>query len=302
MPIKVLVIGYGSIGRRHADILNEMDKISEVVVLSSQSNLPFKTIKSTEEIPGLDPDYLVVTSNTALHHEQLVFVDNNLQGRKILMEKPLFDVFHDLEIRNNQVFVGYNLRFHPLIQLIKEKITDKKLWNIQIFCGSYLPDWRPDRDYQVTSSAKKETGGGVLLDLSHELDYVQWLTGEIDIINTVNEKVSDFKIDTDDILVLSGKSESGAYVHITLNYFTRKPIRQFIIDGEGISIHADLIANLLFISEQGKTSEFSWPELSRNETYKAQHNAIINDDLTFLCTFKEGLETMRLIDNIKSFN
>ena len=111
MPIKALIIGYGSIGRRHAGILNEMDKISEVVVLSSQSNLPFKTIKSTEEIPRLDPDYLVIASNTALHHEQLVFVENNLQGRKILMEKPLFDVFHDLEIRNNQVFVGYNLLY-----------------------------------------------------------------------------------------------------------------------------------------------------------------------------------------------
>jgi len=279
-----------------------MDKISEVVVLSSQSNLPFKTIKSTEEIPGLDPDYLVVASNTALHHEQLVFVDNNLQSRKILMEKPLFDVFHDLEIRNNQVFVGYNLRFHPLIQLIKEKITNKKLWNIQIFCGSYLPNWRPGRDYRETSSAKKETGGGVLLDLSHELDYVQWLTGEIDIINTVNEKVSDLGIDTDDILILSGKSESGAYVHITLNYFTRRPIRQFIIDGEGISIQADLITNSLSVIEQTEESEFSWPELNRDETYLAQHSAIINGDLSCVCTFKEGLETMQLINNIKSFN
>ncbi len=124
MPIKALVIGHGSIGKRHADILNEMDKISQVTVLSNQSNLPFRTIKSKEEILRLDPDYLVVASNTALHHEQLVFIDNNLQGRKILIEKPLFDVFHDLDIRNNQVFVGYNLRFHPLIQLIKKKVAN----------------------------------------------------------------------------------------------------------------------------------------------------------------------------------
>ena len=297
-----MVIGYGSIGRRHADILNEMDKISEVVVLSSQSNLPFKTIKSTEEIPGLDPDYLVIASNTALHHEQLVFVENNLQGRKILMEKPLFDVFHDLEIRNNQVFVGYNLRFHPLIQLIKEKITNKKLWNIQNFCGSYLPDWRPDRDYQVTSSAKKETGGGVLLDLSHELDYVQWLTGPIGMSYVVNDKVSDLEIETDDLLLLSGQTEDGAHLQVCLNYFTRKPLRQILIDGENISIRADLVENTLSIVERNKTYNYSWPELERNETYRAQHKAILEDHLSYLCTYGEGLEIMRLIDGIRSFN
>ena len=279
-----------------------MDIISEVTVFSNQSNLPIKTIKSKEEILGLNPDYLVVASNTALHYEQLVFADNNLQGSKILMEKPLFDVFHHLEIRNNQVFVGYNLRFHPLLQLIKEKITNKKLWNIQVFCGSYLPDWRPGRDYQETSSAKQKTGGGVLLDLSHELDYIQWLVGTIDLIHVINEKVSDLGIETDDLLLLSGKSESGAHVHITLNYFTRRPIRQFIIDGEGISIQADLITNSLSVIEQTEESEFSWPELNRDETYLAQHSAIINGDLSCVCTFKEGLETMQLINNIKSFN
>ena len=70
MSIKVLIIGYGSIGKRHAGILNEMDKISQITILSSQSNLPFKTIKTLEEIPGLNPDYIVISSNTAKHPHQ----------------------------------------------------------------------------------------------------------------------------------------------------------------------------------------------------------------------------------------
>ena len=119
---QALVIGYGSIGKRHADILNSMDTIKNVAVLSSQDNLPYETITSLEEIPKLNPNYIIVASNTAVHYEQLAYLEKNLQGKKILVEKPLFDFFNDLQIKNNQVFVGYNLRFHPLMKLIKEKI------------------------------------------------------------------------------------------------------------------------------------------------------------------------------------
>ena len=302
MSLSALVIGYGSIGKRHADILNSIDTVSNVIILSSQFDLPYETITSLKEIPKLRPDYIVIASSTALHYKQLAFLEENLIGKKIMIEKPLFDSFGEIEIKNNQVFVGYNLRFHPLIQLIKEKITDKYLWNIQVFCGSYLPDWRPGRDYRTTASAKKETGGGVLLDLSHELDYIQWLAGTIDLKYVVNNKVSNLEIETDDFLLLTGKSENGANVHISLNYFTRKPMRQIIIDGEGISIQADLIANTLSLREHNDPLEFSWPDLERNDTYLAQHQAIINGNFSSVCTYKEGQEIMRLMDNIKSFN
>ena len=302
MLLPALVIGYGTIGKRHADILNSMDIIKNVVVLSGQDNLPYETITSLEEILKLNPNYIVVASNTAIHYEQLVFLEKNLQGKKILIEKPLFDFFDDFQIKNNQVFVGYNLRFHPLMKLIKEKIAERKIWSIQVFCGSYLPDWRPERDYRQTSSAKQGTGGGVLLDLSHELDYVQWLIGPIAVEYVVNEKVSDLEIETDDLLLLSGQTKDGAHLQVCLNYFTRKPLRQVLIDGEDISIRADLVENILSIVERGETYNYSWPELESNETYRAQHKAILEDDPSFLCTYVEGLETMRLIDSIRSFN
>ena len=302
MFLSALVIGYGSIGRRHADILNSIDTINKVTVLSSQNNLPFETITSLEEIHKLNPNYIVMASNTAIHHEQLVFLENNIKGKKILVEKPLFDFFDDFQIINNQVFVGYNLRFHPLMKKIKEKIAERNLWSIQVFCGSYLPDWRPERDYRESSSAMKKTGGGVLLDLSHELDYVQWLTGPIAVKYVVNEKVSDLEIETDDLLLLSGQTEDGAHLQVCLNYFTRSPLRQILIDGESISIRADLVENTLLVVERNETNKFSWPELERNETYRAQHKAILNDNLSYLCTYGEGLAIMRLLDGIRSLN
>ena len=140
-----------------------------------------------------------------------------------------------------------------------------------------------------------------MLDLSHELDYIQWLVGPLNVDHAVCEKVSDLGIDSDDLLLLSGKTEGNAHVHISLNYFTRKPLRQILIDGDGISIQGDLISDTLNIVEDGKSSDFSWPDMRLNDTYRAQHRAIIEDDSSFACTFKEGLETMGLIERIRSF-
>lgn len=294
-------MGFGSIGKRHADLLNEMDEFSRVSVLSGQTGLSHETITSLEDIPGMNPDYVVIASPTAQHCPQLKFLEAHLEGRKILVEKPLFDFMADLVVKHNMVYVGYNLRFHPLLQKIKDAVTGRKLWNIQVFCGSYLPDWRPGRDYRETSSAIRDAGGGVLLDLSHELDYIQWLAGPLNVDHAVCEKVSDLGIDSDDLLLLSGKTEGNANVHISLNYFTRKPLRQILIDGDGISIQGDLISDTLNIVEDGKSSDFSWPNMRCNDTYRAQHRAIIEDDSSFACTFEEGLETMGLIERIRSF-
>ena len=302
MTLSALVIGFGSIGKRHVEILSTMDEISIVSVFSSQSGLPYDMLSSIEDIPHVNPDYVVIASPTDQHHPQLKFLEEHLERKKILVEKPLFDSMADFKVLNNEVYVGYNLRFHPLINKIKELCCGHKLWSIHVFCGSYLPDWRPGRDYRATSSARKHSGGGVLLDLSHELDYIQWLAGSFEVDHAVSRKVSDLEIDSDDLLFLSGRAKSGAYIHIALNYFTRKPIRQIILDGEGISIQGDLITRQLSVMEDGETSDFSWPKLGSNNTYRAQHQAIFEGDSSLVCTFEEGLATMDLIERIRSFN
>jgi predicted dehydrogenase len=295
-----LVIGYGSIGSRHADILASMSQVDEVYVLSSQEYTPYKTIRSMTEIRDIDPDYIVVASNTSSHFEELCYLENSFRDKTILVEKPLFRQYHDLSIQNNSVWVGYNLRFHPLIQLIKNKIDCKDLWHIQVFCGSYLPEWRPGRDYRTTSSAKKESGGGVLLDLSHELDYVQWMAGKVTPEYVLLDKVSDLDIETDDLLVLVGRTEKKATVQITLNYFTHQPVRQIIIDGEGISIEGDLIAGSAKVTEDGNTLDYAWPELSQNITYQTEHEALLSGDFDNACSYQEGQELMCLIDICQS--
>jgi len=225
MAHSALVIGYGSIGRRHAGILREMDRISNVTVLSSQTNLSCKTIKTLDEIAQIDPDYIVVASNTSLHFKHLSYLEKTLENKVILVEKPLFEKSYELIPMKNSVWVAYVFRSHPILQLIKKKISRKPLWNVNVFCGSYLPEWRPGRDYRETSSAREDSGGGVLLDLSHELDYVQWLIGGIELDYVYRNRVSSLEIETDDLLKISGHTVSGTCVHISLNYFTRNPIQ-----------------------------------------------------------------------------
>ena len=302
MSLSALVIGFGSIGKRHVEILSAMDEIAHVSILSSQSGLPYDTLSSLEEIPSLNPDYVVIASPTNRHDLQLKFLEEHLQGKKILVEKPLFNSMVEFKVVNNEVAVGYNLRFHPLLNKVKGLCLGRRLWNIHVFCGSYLQEWRPGRDYRKTSSARKASGGGVLLDLSHELDYVQWMVGPLEVSHAVSEKISDLEIDSDDLLLFSGQAQSGTYVHIALNYFTRKPIRQIILDGEGISIQGDLITNSLSTTVEGHKSEFSWPQLERNETYRALHQAVLDGDISNICNFEQGIQTIELIECIRSWS
>ena len=86
-----------------------------------------------------------------------------------------------MNANTNKVFVGYNLRFHPVIKKLKKEIKNKKIFNVNIQNSSYLPSWRKNNVYTKTSSAKKALGGGVLLDISHELDFIRYLFGSFKI-------------------------------------------------------------------------------------------------------------------------
>ena len=300
---KVLIIGYGSIGRRHAAILKKKPKfIKNIYVLTKQNCEPFKRINSLQKVSLINPDYVIVSSPSSEHYKQLQFLEKTLSKKLILVEKPLFTKNEKLSIKKNKVFVGYNMRFNPLIQFIRKKIKNKKIWSINIFCGSYLPNWRPNRDYKYTASAKRKLGGGVILDLSHELDYTQWLLGNIKIENVVSKKLSNLKIDTDDFLSISGKANGSIRVQIDLNYFTKKETRKIIIDGENISINADLIKNKIFVDEKNKKSIFSKPNLHKNISYEKQHISLLNNDFKVCCNYKEGKKLMVLISKIKKFS
>jgi len=193
---------------------------------------------------------------------------------------------------------GYGLAPDKLKNIIGTK--SKKIFNVNVFCGSYLPKWRNNIDYRKSYSAKKQLGGGVLLDLSHEIDYVQWLFGKIKIEHCKSKKLSNLNIETDDFLNLIGKTKKVSSIQITLNYFTRQSTRQILIDGKNINLQADLIKKNVVYYNGNKKMICNFKNLGRNYEYKEQHLAILTNKYTDkLCTFNEGKQLVYLIDQIK---
>jgi CMP-N,N'-diacetyllegionaminic acid synthase len=300
MNKSVLISGYGSIGRRHVNILSRLVKKKNLTILTNQKLSNFRTIKTLKALNEVDPYYIVICNPTSDHLKKIKFIEKNCKNKFVLIEKPLFSKPDRINIKKNKYFVGYNLRFNPIINFLKTKIKSKKIWSVNIFCGSYLPNWRNNIDYRKSSSAKKQLGGGVLLDLSHELDYVQWLFGKLKILYSKSMKLSNLEINTDDFLSLIAKTKKIPHIQITLNYFTRQKTRQIFLDGKDICLQADLIKKKVIWYKGNKKKIFQFKKFDRNTEYKEQHLAILlKKNSNKLCRFSEGKQLVDLINNIK---
>jgi|TARA_B100001964_G_scaffold240126_1_gene309254 CMP-N,N'-diacetyllegionaminic acid synthase len=298
----VLVSGYGSIGRRHVNILSKLVKKKNITILTNQKLSNFRTIKTIKALNEVNPDYIVISNPTSDHINKISFIEKNCKNKFVLVEKPLFSKPDKINIKNNKYYIGYNLRFNPIINFLKKKIKSKEIWSVNIFCGSYLPDWRSNINYKHSSSAKKDLGGGVLLDLSHELDYVQWLFGKVQIEHCKIKKLSNLNIETEDFANLIGKTTKVSSIQITLNYFTRNPTRKIFIDGKNISVQADLNKKNVVYHNGNKKKIYNFNNSNRNAEYKRQHLAILkkNKYTDRLCSFEEGRQLVYLINQIRS--
>jgi predicted dehydrogenase len=285
-----LIIGYGSIGARHADILEEMRHSVHVVSKRDIKDFPcYKSIK--EALKSKDFDYVIISNETYNHYNSFIELDELGYSGKLLVEKPIFlDSLSLPQAGFEKVFVGYNLRFHPVVEKLHDFLNGREICSIQVYVGQYLPDWKPGTDYTKCYSAFREQGGGVLRDLSHELDYINWVAGGWKRVAAIGGKFSDLRIESDDVFVLLLEMENCPVASIQMNYLDRKARREIIVNLKDHSIKADLIRNIFEID--GKVSEF---KVERNLTYTIQHNAILNGDYSTACTLKQGMDVLNLI-------
>lgn len=295
---KVLIIGYGSVGQKHAKILKKLN--CEIAVLTKQKKIPFKIIKDKKEVINYNPDYIIISNNTSNHIEYANFLEKNLKNKIILIEKPISNKYKKIKLKKNKYIVGYNLRFHPLIQFIKKKIIKKQnIHFISINVSSYLPEWRKNINYKDSNSAKKKFGGGLLLELSHELDYIKWIFGKIKLIYSYNKKISNLKIDTDDILILFGEINKKTKVIFNMNFFSRINKRDIQIEGKNFSLKADLIKNYIEIFGNKKKKKYSWKKYKVFNTYVEEHKKVLKKDLEDFCTLEDSMNTLKMINQIR---
>lgn len=301
--MKALIIGYGSIGRRHHKILHKINDIEEIHIVTKQSLENKIYFHQLEDICDLDIyDYFIIASETYKHFDQLEYLESKISNKIIFCEKPLFESKKELSIVKNKVFIGYVLRFHPLLQKLKIFLQVEKVISVNIKCGSYLPDWRHNIDYRNSYSAKKEEGGGVLLDLSHEIDYVQWLFGKVTEIKSYQIKVSNLEIDSDDLVVAIGKTNKGSIINFSIDYISKIPHRRLIVDTDEKSFELDFIRNILIKKEKNMLEQkYEFPKLERNYMFEQMHKSILSNQ-EFVCTFLEGMEVMETISYIQEQN
>jgi predicted dehydrogenase len=188
--MKILIAGFGSIGRRHFQNLLSLGEKDILFYRSRKSTLPdeilsgFQVEKNLEKALAQKPDAVVVSNPTALHLD--VAIPAARQGCHILLEKPIsnsMDRIDELKkavkVSGSRILVGFQFRYHPGLLQIKEWIQHDKIGSIyyvRTHWGEYLPDWHPWEDYHDSYSARKELGGGVLLTLSHPIDYLRWIS------------------------------------------------------------------------------------------------------------------------------
>ncbi len=300
--MKVLIIGFGSIGKKHFLALNELgflvDVLSKSYEFSHFEGKNFRLFKDLEELNLQDYDLFIIANITTSHFKTLEFLDQNVKEKIILVEKPLFQ--KDMEFipsNNNQIYIAYLLRFHPMIQDLKQLIDKKEVYFAKFICNSYLPNWRK-LDYRQNYSAKKELGGGVMLDLSHEIDLAFYFFKELSLKFSQNLKISELEITSDDFtfLALSAKNTS---IHIELDYFSKLTQRKILFHTKENSFETDLVHNKLNIYD--KTNNFK-SKTYENDTFKTlqnMHKAILEKDQN-LCTLEEARRVLRLCDEARN--
>jgi predicted dehydrogenase len=301
--LKVLLIGFGSIGKRHYEVLSKMSQVQSIDLVTKQNIEDKICYKNLEVVDNINQyDYFVIASETNKHFEQLKFLEENVKNKLIFSEKPLFESKKDLEIKNNKVFLGYVLRFHPLLEKLKEFVKNENIILVNAKCGQYLPSWRPSTDYKNCYSAKKEDGGGVLLDLSHEIDYVQWLCGQINEIKSYQVKISDLEINSDDLTMLLGKTNKNILVNISIDYISKNTHRKLFVETVEHTYELDFIsAKLIKKNKTGLEEIYSFSNLERNYIFEKMHLDIFNQQMN-ICTFPEALEVMETISTIQEQN
>ena len=276
--MKILVVGCGSIGQRH---IQNLKKFSDVEVVACRMKGEIKEIEKKFDIKtvsGLDnglaqnPDAVLITTPTSTHIPIALKVAG--KGCHLFIEKPISDNLDGVDkfikiINKNKLIcmIGYNLRFHPGLRLIKEYLEKNTIGDIvsaRVQAGQYLPDWHLTEDYRMSYSAKKSLGGGVILDLSHEIDYIRWLLGEVKEVLSFSGKLSHLEIETEDVAEILFRFKSGVIGEVHLDYIQRFPSRSCQIIGDEGTLLYDFNENKVRLSSQ---KDKGWRTLYEDEKY-----------------------------------
>ena len=230
---KLAIIGLGSIGRRHLRLAREFRPALKITLVRSGNGESIKDEKLADTICYTLREALntgiqaaIISTPSVYHVEQAILLIR--AGIHVLVEKPLSNSIDNINklLRisrksNTICLLGYCLRYDPAALKFKAMLKEKmigEIIDVAIECRSYLPEWRPNKNYRESVSANKKLGGGALLELSHELDYINWFFGDIDNVSGKLTNSDTLDIDVEDSVDMIFNAAKGFPISIHLDF------------------------------------------------------------------------------------
>jgi len=324
--MKFLIAGLGSIGRRHFRNLIALGEKDIILLRWHRATLPDDELAGYpvetdihEALKKRKPNAVIVANPTALHLD--VAIPAAEAGCAILLEKPVSDSLDRLDVlqkaaekSGSKILVGFQFRYHPTLNKARELIQQNalgKILTVHALWGEYLPQGHPWEDYRQSYAARADLGGGVIRTLTHPLDYLRYLLGEVDSLWSFNGHLSSLEMDVEDAAEIGLKFVNGAVGGLHLNYFQRPPVHRLEIVGTNGTLRWDNADGILHFFKMpapfGMFSDnppapvvetFAPPEgFERNQLFVAQTRHFVETaagESEPRCTLADGAQALRL--------
>jgi len=265
------------------------------------------------------PDAVVVANPTSLHLD--VAIPAAETGCHILLEKPVshsLDRLGQLEKAaaksGSKILVGFQFRYHPTLNKARELIQSDalgKILTVHVHWGEYLPQWHPWEDYRQSYAARADLGGGVIVTLTHPLDYLRFLLGDVASLWSFNEHLSALELDVEDFAEIGLKFSNGAVGGVHINYFQRPGVHKLEIVGMDGTMRWDNADGILHLFKMPApfgsysdlppapvTESFSPPDgFERNQLFIAQTKHfidIVRGNAQPICTLTDGVRALQM--------
>lgn len=324
--MKFLIAGLGSIGRRHFRNLIALGEKDIALLRTRKGTLPDDELAGypvetdlQEALQNRKPDAVIVANPTSMHLD--IAIPAAEAGCHILLEKPVSHSLERLDIlqktaerSGSKILVGFQFRYNPTLNKARELIQSEVLGKIltaHAHWGEYLPQWHPWEDYRQSYAARSDLGGGVIVTLTHPLDYLRYLLGDVESLWSFDGHISPLEVDVEDVAEIGLKFRNGVVGGVHVNYFQRPPVHRLEIVGTNGTLrwdNADGILNFYkFPAPFGSYSDnppapvmesFSPPEgFERNQLFVAQTRhfiEIVRGEAEPICSLEDGVQVLRL--------
>jgi predicted dehydrogenase len=324
--MKILIAGLGSIGRRHFRNLVALGETDIVLYRTNKATLsddelagyPVET-DLAEALKKHRPRGVIVANPTALHMD--VAIPAAEAGCAILLEKPVAaNLERVAELQKtaaksgSKVLVGFQFRYHPTLNKARELIAAGaigKVLTVHAHWGEYLPNWHPWEDYRESYAARADLGGGAIVTLTHPLDYLRYLLGDVDSLWSFNGHISPLELDVEDVAEIGLKFAGGAIGGLHVNYVQRPPVHRLEIVGTGGTLRWDNADGMLHVirmpdpfgtwsTQPGAAVEQQYPlpeGFERNQLFVAQTRhflEVASGKSDPVCTLEDGIRAVEL--------